>query len=81
MLDDWKLQGFSEIRLDDISMFMELNFGLMQDDNSLMCHLFLAGFGIHAQHRCEISWESQIIQLSGGQPLGAKNHRLWAPVI
>jgi len=49
--------------------------------NSLMGYLFLAGYGIHAQLRCEIPWESQIIQLSGGQPLGAKNHRLWAPVI
>ena len=59
------------------------NFRLLQDFafTSSMCHLFLVGYGIHAQHRCEIPWESQIIQLSGGQSLGAKNHRLWAPVI
>ena len=49
--------------------------------NSLICYAFLAGYGIHAQHRCEIPWKSQIIQLSGGQSLGAKNHRLWASVI
>jgi len=42
---------------------------------------FFAGFGILAQHRCKISWQSQIIQLSSGQSLGAKNNGLWAPVI